>query len=101
MDRACFHWNSELVSGKATSLFPEKPRACFRRSRRPRIGGSVCCAGGGGKCLGFAAKWFTFPEKTVKRAVESIFSRGKCLGFAVIWFTFREEQTRNGRSGYG
>ena len=58
----------------------------------------MCCAGGGGKCLEFAAKWFTFtfPEKTAKRAVESIFSRGKCLGFVEIWFTFPEKKRRNG-----
>ena len=85
MDIACFRRSCEHVSGKAASLV---------------LGGSVCW-GGGGKCLEFAAKWFTFPGKNGKMAVESTFPAGKCLGFAVIWFTFREEQTRNGRSGYG
>ena len=42
----------------------------------------------GGQCRKFAANWFTFPERTAKIAVESIFSRGKCPGFVKIWFTF-------------
>ena len=64
MDIACFRRSCEHVSGKAASL----------------VLGVVCVGGGekkgegGGKCLEFAAKWFTFRE---------------------------EQQTRNGRSGYG
>ena len=42
----------------------------------------------GGKCHRFAEIWFTFPGRTAKIAVESIFSRGKCREFAADWFTF-------------
>lgn len=52
-----------------------------------------------GKCCRFVEIWFTFPEKTAKMAVESIFSRGKCLEFPANWFTFHHQANRPGKLG--
>ena len=41
-----------------------------------------------GKCLRFAAKWFTFLGKKGEMVVKSTFPAGKCLEFAAKWFTF-------------
>ena len=97
MDRACFRRNCKLVSGRAEVV---------SAGAEDLVLGVVCVVRGGGregggKCREFAAKWFTFPGKNGKMAVESTFPAGKCRGSVEIWFTFREEQTRNGRSGYG
>ena len=48
-----------------------------------------------GKCRRFAAKWFTFPGKNSKIAVESTFPAGKCLEFVENWFTFPGENGEN------
>ena len=71
MDIACFRWSCELVSGRAE----------VASTGAEDLGLGVVCVGGG------------------KKQGEG---GGKCLEFAAKWFTFREEQqTRNGRSGYG
>ena len=82
-------------------------RACFRKSREPVSGGAeglvlgVVCVfffGGGGKCLEFAAKWFTFPRKTNGNSGKANIPQGKCLKFAVKRFTFPGRTGKNGEN---
>lgn len=43
----------------------------------------------GGKCHGFMANWFTFPDNADEKSVMSNIPGGKCHGFVANWFTFR------------
>ena len=65
MDRACFRRNCKLVSGRAEVV---SGRAEVVSAGAEDLVLGVVCVGwlreGRGKCLEFAAKWFTFPGKT-------------------------------------
>ena len=70
MDRACFRRNCKLVSGRAEVV---------SAGAEDLVLGVVCVVrgGGGGKCLEFAAKWFTFPGKNGKNGGKINISSGK------------------------
>ena len=92
MDRACFRRNCKLVSGRAEVV---------SAGAEDLVLGVVCVGWlreGRGKCLEFAAKWFTFPRKTNGNSGKANIPQGKCLGFAVKRFTFPGRTGKNGEN---
>ena len=90
MDRACFRRNCKLVSGRAEVVSAGAEDlvlgvVCVVRGE-----------GGRGKVPRIRGKMVHFPRKKGEMVVKSTFSAGKCLGFAAKWFTFPGKTGENG-----